>query len=186
MGAKDSVICHVCGFKNALNADRCVSCGAKIDAAGGMYSEEEASRHEALQKGFSWLWLGIAFGTYLVLQLIVLVALPAVIDSYDPQGFSALMLSVAVWFVGGLAVGFLSPGKTFFEPALGALFAVVPTILWVINTTPGAPEHLDGGFQLTMPVYILGGILGGLVSLFGAFLGEKAQEMTQKDKKPKR
>ena len=51
---------------------------------------------------------------------------------------------------------------------------------WVISTTPSVPDemNLGDGFQLTMPAYIIGGLLGGMISLFGAFLGEKLQELT--------
>ncbi|MCA9609223.1 MAG: hypothetical protein KC619_26660, partial [Myxococcales bacterium] len=65
------------------------------------------------------------------------------------------------------------------EPAAGALIAVVPTVWWLVQTTPAAPEHLGGGFQLTMPAYVIGGLLGGMISLFGAFIGEKLQEVTR-------
>lgn len=180
--SKDQVVCHVCGFKNAPTAERCVSCGAKIEELAGAYSDEEVAKRRNQQEGFAIKWAAISFGVYLVLQTIALVALPFVIDSYDPQGFSALMVSVAMWFVGGSIVGFVSPGKTFLEPAVGALLAVVPTVMWLIYTTPSAPEHLGGGFQLTMPAYVIGGLLGGMISLFGAFLGEKLQELTGRRK----
>lgn len=180
--SKDQVVCHVCGFKNAHDADRCVSCGAKLEELSADYSAEEEARRRNQQDGFEIKWAAIAFAIYLALQAIVLVALPAAIDAYDPQGFSALMVSVAVWFFGGIIVGWISPGKTFLEPAVGALIAVGPTVWWVISTTPSVPDEMDlgEGFQLTMPAYIIGGLLGGMISLFGAFIGEKIQELTQK------
>jgi hypothetical protein len=177
--SNDQVICHVCGFKNAPSAERCVSCGAKLEELSADYSAEEEARRRNQQEGFDPKWAVLAFVAYLSLQAVVLVALPAVIEMYDPQGFSALMISIAVWFGGGILVGFSSPGKTFLEPAVGALFAVVPTVWWLVTTTPSGPEHLGGGFSLTMPAYIIGGLLGGMISLFGAFLGEKLQENTR-------
>lgn len=183
---KDQIVCHVCGFKNEATAERCVSCGAKLEELSGAYSTEEEAKKKSQQEGFAIQWAAIAFVVYLVLQAVVLVALPFVIDAYDPQGFSALMVSVAVWFVGGILVGWISPGRTFIEPAVGALFAVVPTVWWLVQTTPSAPEHLGGGFQLTMPAYVIGGLLGGMISLFGAFLGERLQDMTRGAPKKKR
>jgi hypothetical protein len=178
--SKDHVICHVCGFKNAPEAERCVSCGAKLEELSGSYSAEEEAKKRTQQGGFAVRWALISFVVYLALQTLVLVALPYVIDVYDPQGFSALMISMGVWFVGGVIVGFISPGKTFIEPAVGALFAVVPTVWWLVSTTPqvavGREEQLGGGFQLTMPAYVIGGLLGGMISLFGAFVGEKLQD----------
>lgn len=177
--AKDQVICHVCGFKNAVDAERCVSCGAKLEELAASYSAEEESRRRNQQQGFAPKWAAAAFGVHLALQAIALVALPAVIDSYDPQGFAALMISVGVWFLGGILTGVLSPGKTFVEPAVGALLAVGPTVWWIIEITPAAPERLSGGFQLPMAAYLIGGLLGGMISLFGAFLGEKIQDGTR-------
>ena len=184
--AKDEMICHVCGFKNAPDAERCVSCGAKLEELSGAYSPEEEARKRGQQDGFDIKWAVLSFVVYVVLQAIFLVALPAVIDVYDPQGFTALMISVAVWFAGGVLVGFLSPGKTFLEPAVGALIAIIPTVWWISNTTPGAGEHYTGpgdlGFGLTMPAYVIGGLLGGMISLFGAYLGERLQDLTSGNK----
>ena len=178
--ANDQVICHVCGFKNEPTAERCVSCGAKLEELSGAYSAEEEVRRRNQQSGFDIKWAGISFVVYLALQGIILAALPMVIEAYDPQGFSGLMISFAVWFVGGILVGFMSPGKTFFEPALGALLAVIPTVWWLVSQTPSGPEHLGGGFQLTMPAYVIGGLLGGMISLFGAYVGERLQDATRK------
>ncbi|MGE0784161.1 MAG: zinc finger Ran-binding domain-containing protein [Sandaracinaceae bacterium] len=179
--SEDPVVCHVCGFKNAPGADRCVSCGAKLEELSGEFSAEEEARRKNQQQGFDIKWAVISFAVYLALQAVVLALLPMLIDAYDPQGFSALMVSLGVWFIGGIIVGWLSPGRTFLEPAVGALIAVGPTVYWVIMQTPSVPDDMDlgDGFQLTMPAYIIGGLLGGMISLFGAFLGEKIQDLTR-------
>src|SRR5690606_17831329 len=157
--AKDQLICHVCGFKNAPESERCVSCGAKLEELGAAYSAESEARSRDQQQGFSILWAGVSFVIYLVLQAIALMGLPAVIDAYDPQGFSALMISLAMWFAGGVITGAISPGKTFLEPAVGALLAVGPTVWWIIDITPAAPDRLEGGgFQLDMAAYVVGGL----------------------------
>lgn len=177
---KDEMICHVCGFKNAPDAERCVSCGAKLEELSGAYSIEEEAKKRGQQDGFAIKWAVISFAVYVALQAVFLVVLPAIVPAYDPQGFSALMISMGVWFVGGVLVGFVSPGKTFIEPAVGALLAIIPTVWWISTFTPDAGDHFSGpgeqGFQLTMPAYIIGGLLGAMVSLFGAFLGEKLQD----------
>lgn len=186
--SKDQVVCHVCGFKNAPNTERCVSCGAKLEELAADYSAEEEAKRANAQQGFELKWAGISLAVYLALQAVVLLALPAAIDAYDPQGFSALMVSVGMWFIGGTLVGFISPGKTFFEPAVGALLAVGPTIYFIMARTPSVPAEMDlgNGFDLTMPAYIVGGLLGGMISLFGAFLGEKLQELSRGAQKRKR
>ncbi len=181
--AKDQVICHVCGFKNGPGAERCVSCVARLEELAGGHVDE--LRQDEI-RGFSVAWEGIAFAIHMVLQAIALILLPTFIEAYDPQGFSALMISVGVWFVGGILTGFLSSGRTVLEPAVGALVALGPTVWWIVHITPSAPELLGGGFQLNMPAYIIGGIMGGMLSLFGAFLGERIQDKTRDAPKPKR
>ena len=181
--SKDEMICHVCGFKNGPDAERCVSCGAKLEELSGAYSAEEEARRRGQQEGFDIKWAALSFVVYVVLQAIFLVGLPAVIEPYDPQGFTALMISMAVWIAGGILIGFLSPGRTFIEPAAGALLAIVPTVWWISSFTPDAGAHYSGpgaqGFGLTMPAYVIGGLLGAMVSLFGAFLGEKLQDLAR-------
>lgn len=167
--AANELVCAMCGFKNAANTVRCVSCGAKLDAyTGAEYTEEEAAARRHQQDTFEWKWALMAFGVYLVLQVVILGVLPLVITSYDPQGLAGLGISVGVWFVGGTLVGVISPGKTFVEPAVGALIAVVPTIGYLMWITPA-------GFEPTFLAYIVGGLIGAMISLFGAFLGEKIQ-----------
>jgi hypothetical protein len=83
---------------------------------------------------------------------------------------------VAVWFVGGIAVGFISPGKTFLEPAVGALVAAIPTIVYLKWSTPD-------GFEPSLIAYLVGGAMGVMISLFGAFLGEQLQRITRGHKK---
>ena len=170
--APSEIICPMCGFRNAANVNRCVSCGAKLDASAVEYTEEEelARRHQ--QEGFEWKWTFVAMGTYLAFQVVILIALPFVITSFDPQGLAGLLLSVVVWFLGGIVVGVISPGKTFVEPAVGALFAVVPTIAYLMFITPD-------GFDPSLLAYIVGGLLGVMISLFGAFIGEKVQMQTR-------
>jgi hypothetical protein len=170
--AKDQIVCHVCGFKNAPDAARCVSCGAKIEAVAVDYTAEEAAARENQQEGFSLTWVFVAFGIYLVLQAIFLVALPFVISAYDPIGVPGLAISIIVWFFGGIVVGFLSPGKTFLEPAAGACLACLPTIAYNHWVTPV-------GFQPTFMEASIMGIMGIMISLFGAFLGERVQARTR-------
>jgi hypothetical protein len=172
MAYKDSIVCHVCGFKNDPNAQRCVSCGARLEAVQVEYTAEEEAARANQQEGFSLLWVIVAFVVYVTLQGVIIGLLPMVIPSYDPQGFPGLAISVAVWFVGGIAVGFVSPGKTFLEPAVGALVAAIPTIVYLKWSTPD-------GFEPSLVAYVVGGLMGIMISLFGAFLGEQAQRATR-------
>jgi hypothetical protein len=167
MVAKE-ITCPICGYKNRSEAERCRSCGAKVEAYTAEYTAEEVQKKRYQQESFEWKWAAVAFGVYLTVQAIFLAILPLVIPTYDPQGLPGLMMSIAIWFIGGIVVGVVSPGKTFVEPAVGALIAAVPTLGYLGAITPA-------GFQPTILAYIVGGMLGVMVALFGAFIGERIQ-----------
>ena len=162
--------CPVCSFTNAPQHDRCQSCGARLELLEDLYSDEElASRRSPFQQdGFDWKWTAIACVVFLVLQAVILVGLPFILPMFDPQGLPGLMISAVVWFFGGIAVGYISPGKTFVEPAAGALIAVPPTIAYLVVITPQ-------GFQPSLMAHIVFSLLGVMVALFGAYLGERFQ-----------
>jgi len=162
------ITCPMCGFSNPETNERCQSCGAKVEAIAQSYTEEEEYERRHQQEQIELRWVLIAAGIYLAAQFVILVCLPFVIPVFDPQGLAGLLISVVVWFVGGVAVGAVSPGKTFVEPALGALLAVIPTVGYLAVTTPD-------GFQPSLLAYIVTGLLGVMIALFGAFIGEKVQ-----------
>jgi hypothetical protein len=165
----DTLTCPMCGFENQAGVARCVSCGAKIEAFGaGEYTEEEALARRFEQENFEWKWAGIACGIYLAMQVVVLVVLPLLISAFDPQGLGGLGLSVLIWFFGGVVLGFVSPGKTFLEPAVGAAMAAPLTIGYLKLITPE-------GFEPSFLAYVVASMLGIMISLFGAFLGERVQ-----------
>jgi hypothetical protein len=165
----DKVTCQVCGFGNQTGAARCVSCGAKLEALGaGEYTEEELLARRFEQESFRWKWAGISLSVYVALQAFVLVLLPLVINAFDPQGLAGLGLSVVIWFVGGMVMGVISPGRTFVEPAVGAALAALPTIGYQMLVTPE-------GFEPSAPAYLITALLCVMLSLFGAFLGERVQ-----------
>lgn len=179
--SKDHVICHVCGFKNATDAERCVSCGAKLEELSGSYALEEGAK-KPIQTGFAFRWLVISAVLYLVVQAIVLIAAPMVISSYDPQssGLGALVISFVIFFLGGILIGAISPGKTVWEVGAGALIAIGPTLFWLATSTPDAPERLGGGFQLSGYIYWFSAPVAETLALFGAFLGERLQDSRSK------
>jgi hypothetical protein len=165
----ETVTCPMCGFENQSAATRCVSCGAKIEAYGvGEYTEEEWLARRFEQENFEWRWAGIACGIYLGMQFVMLVVLPFIIRAFDPQGLAGLGISVVIWFLGGIVMGVISPGKTFLEPAVGAALAAFPTIAYQRAITPE-------GFEPSMLAYIVAGLLGIMISLFGAYIGERIQ-----------
>lgn len=165
---KDEIVCHVCGAKNKSETLRCMSCGAKLESVSVEYTAEEEAARQNQQTGFSPLWIAISFVIYLVLQGIFLVGLDIALDAYDPQGFWGLVISIPIWFVGGIIVGRLSPGRTFIEPMIGAILACIPTVAYIMWITAE-------GFMPSMLELVMLGGMGVMISLFGGFLGEKLQ-----------
>lgn len=166
--AATEITCTVCGAKNEPTAERCTSCGARLDPLESReLSLEEKEARKYQQEGFSWKWAGIAFLIYVTLQVLVLVVGPMAISSYDPQGLPGLLISAGVWFVGGILVGRLSPGKTFLEPAVAASLAVVPTLLYL--------NSIADVYPLSGLANFVGGLIGVMVTLLGGFIGEKLQ-----------
>jgi hypothetical protein len=177
MASKDPIVCHVCGFKNNPDAARCTSCGARLEAISVEYTAEEAHARRYQQTGFEVKWAIAAFAIYFAFQAIALALLPAVIPAYDPfQNVWGILISSITWFLGGIVVGFLSPGRTFLEPAAASLIAAFPTMGYLMWRTPGSPGD---GFDPSIMAYTVGGLIGVMISLFGAFLGEKIQSVTR-------
>jgi DNA-directed RNA polymerase subunit RPC12/RpoP len=167
--AAEEITCPMCGFKNPAEQERCRSCGAKVEALTASYTSEEEYARRYQQEDFHWKWALIAAALFGGLQVVVLGLLPSAIAQFDPQGLAGLILSVPVFFAGGIALGLISPGKTFVEPAVGAMLATIPTLAVVSLRTP------EGAFEPTLLAYIVCAVMGVMTALFGAFLGEKVQ-----------
>jgi hypothetical protein len=160
----------MCGFNNPADEARCSSCGARVEALRVSYSDDEALRRRYQQEDFEWTWTALAAGVSAGLQALVLGLLPTLIYAFDPQGLSGLMLRVAVFFARGVILGVVSPGKTFVEPAAGSMLAAGPTLALVAMRTPE-------GFEPTVLAYIVCAVMGVMMALFGAFVGERVQQL---------
>ena len=168
MASAQEIICAVCGAKNKPSDDRCASCGARLERLSSVgLSPEEMYEARYQQHTFSWKWVWVSFGIYMAMQIVLLVILPMILSNYDPQGPRGLWLSAVVWFVGGTIVGAISPGKTFFEPMMGALIAAAPTIFYLM--------HISDVLTISLLNAMVSAMLGVMVTLFGAFLGEYIQ-----------
>jgi len=163
------ITCPMCGFKNPADRERCQSCGARVEALSSSQSDDETYARRYQQEDFEWKWALIATAMFSALQGLILGVIPLAVSAFDPQGLPGLMLSVPVAFVGGIVMGAISPGKTFVEPAVGAMLASVPTIAIISAITPA------GAFEPTLLAYVICATMGIMMALFGAFLGEKIQ-----------
>jgi hypothetical protein len=125
MVAAKSVVCPSCGFKqNPPGSARCASCGAKLEELGRARRSAAEDRYQ--QEGVSIQWLLIAFLVQGVLTAALVFGLPLVVPLLDFEGQNGMLVCIPVWFIGGLLVGMISPGRTFIEPAVAALLVAIP------------------------------------------------------------
>lgn len=117
--------------------------------------------------GFNVVWCLIAFVVLGVLTSAIVVGLPMVVPALDFEGSYGMAVSIPVWFVGGLLVGMISPGRTFIEPVVAALFVATPTAiyLYVSQTVRTLPEFM----------YVIMALIGVMFTLVGAYFGERIQ-----------
>lgn len=165
-----AVVCPGCGRRVPVELPRCPACGGALDRSGMSLPDasndpELAKLRRTQQQGFSWRWVMVSLVIFLIVQIGPLWLLRL-------DGWVGVGLSVAIWFVGGLVVGFLSPGKTIFEPALAAFGTAVPTMVWLHFVTPV-------GLGPSGLAYVAAGVAGVGLGLLGARLGETIQDLTQ-------
>jgi hypothetical protein len=165
----ENIICSSCGFANTppLANNRCASCGAKIEDLRNKASQREEIERRFRQEGFSVTWFGIALAVMAIMTSALVMGLPIVIPILDFEGSAGMLVSIPVWFLGGLLIGLISPGRTYVEPMVAVFLVAVPTAFVL---------HL-GQTVKTMPVfmYILMSALGVLFTLIGSYLGERIQ-----------
>ena len=102
-----------------------------------------------------------------VLTAAFVLGLPMVLPLVDFEGSAGMLVAIPTWFVGGVLIGLISPGKTFAEAAAAVLVIAVPTsVLLFMNQT-----------VKTMPAFMYGlmSALGVLFTLVGAHFGERIQ-----------
>ncbi|ADN01527.1 hypothetical protein [Spirochaeta thermophila] len=116
-----------------------------------------------------WKWVFVSMGIFLVTEVVLRVGLTLFGILTLGIGFILfLFIKPAVYFLGGLLSGYISPGITLMEPALGAvLINVLSTVLYT-------------------PVFGIGKLLGLMISslaafffaLIGARTGERLQYLS--------
>ena len=119
------------------------------------------------QSGFSVLWCSIALVVLAVLTAALVVGLPLVVTALDFEGSNGMIVSIPVWFIGGLLIGMISPGRTFIEPVVACLFVAIPTVGYLASTQT----------VRTMPIwmYVIMALIGVMFTLIGSYLGERIQ-----------
>jgi hypothetical protein len=162
-----SMVCPACGHKNSPVPEngRCVACGALMEPVKSVRPEDPKKRYR--QDGFSPLWCVIALVVQAVLTAAIVVGLPMVIVNVDFEGYYGMIVAIPVWFLGGLLLGMISPGKTFIEPVVASFLVAIPATFYLKNTET----------VRTMPLfmYLLLAAIGVMFSLIGTYLGERIQ-----------
>ncbi len=119
------------------------------------------------QTGFSFLWWGIALLVLGILTAALVIGLPKVVSVLDFEGSNGMLVSIPVWFVGGLLIGMISPGRTFIEPVIAALAVAIPTVAFLASTQTVR--------KMPLFMYIIMAGVGVMFTLIGAYLGERIQ-----------
>lgn len=181
----DTLECHVCGAKNPITASRCNSCGARLESLAVLSQEVDADSKRSSSQGFSPTWVMISSGLFLVLQMVLLLILPMLLPFYAPQGISGIMVAAVVFMTGGVVIGFVSPQKTYAEPAVAALIVSGFTTIFLMLTTPSRPinKALGDGFEPTMVAYSMGAMMGVMMAILGTLLGESLQSQLRRPAK---
>ena len=130
-------------------------------------SREEELERRYQQEGFSVLWMFISIVVQAVLTGALVIGLPMVITALDFEGGNGMVVVVPVWFLGGLLVGLISPGKTFIEPVVGSFFISIPSVFYLVQSQT---VRLMPTFM-----YIIMASIGVLFTLIGAYIGERIQ-----------
>ncbi len=160
--------CPNCGFaKNPPGSARCASCGQKMEGLAVKRTREEELERRYQQQGMSVQWLIIALAVQGVLTAALVFGLPMVLTSLDFEGGNGMTVCIPVWFVGGLLVGMISPGRTFIEPVVASFIVAIPTTFLLV----------DSQTVRTLPtfLYMIMAAIGVLFTLIGAYIGERIQ-----------
>ena len=145
MASSKTIVCPSCGFRNSPPPanHRCGSCGAKMEALGrGIRTREEELERRYQQEGFNLTWMLISLIVQGVLTAALVIGLPMVVTIFDFEGGNGMLVTIPVWFLGGLLVGLISPGRTFIEPVVASFCAAIPTVFYS-GPQPDGAHHAD-------------------------------------------
>ena len=121
-------------------------------------------------RSFSWKWTLLSMGVFVGLEMI----LGGLVGEYLLARYASLsygflvqgLLNLVSYFIGGIAIGMLSPGLRIHEPAVGA-FLCVALMLSLSFFTPYA------FIQFSTVKMLVGGVIAFALALAGAKLGER-------------
>lgn len=164
-----SIVCSSCGANNAsvTASGRCVACGARMGSLQPLRDADLDRHRRYQQEGFSLLWCLIALVLQSLLTAALVGGLPMIVQQLDFEGSNGMVVAIPVWFIGGVLLGMISPGKTFLEPVVASFLVAIPTVFYLLQSQT----------VRTMPLfmYVIMALIGVLFTLIGAYLGERIQ-----------
>ena len=127
-----------------------------------------------MMERLDWKWIGIGIVTMIALNFLAALILglilspqlrgvtsPEEITLTSGQMWLALIVNVLSFLIGGFIVGIKSAGRTFIEPGLSALAAVL--IVLALSR------------QLSLGNILIGGVIPFAAGVLGGWLGEQRQ-----------
>ena len=125
----------------------------------------------ATSNKLQWKWVGITLVLYAVFYLFPLFLFGSIIDSGK---VTAILFSA--WIFAGIIViaavaGYISKGVTLWEPAIAGAGLIFSFFLGIMMFLPNRPRI----FETIIPLVVITAIVF-LLSLLGAWLGERAQK----------
>lgn len=122
------------------------------------------------ERPFSTVWTILSLVLFLAVELVIGTWLgPLIAGAYVSPMFHyqvQMLLHLGALYLGGVAVGVLSPGRRLLEPAVGAFISVLVVFLMSFFM----PTWF---FTFNVTKVLVGGGIGFFVALLGAWHGEK-------------
>ena len=137
-------------------------------AGENMQQDPELMNNETEIGGFRWNWVVVGFVLGFGLNVLFSIILAPIYTKDLTISFYMFMLST---FLTGCITAWYSPGVTIKEPALAGILAVL--LEWILI-------EFVLEISLTAVVLVIGLAIGFILTLSGAFLGEKLQKMSNK------
>jgi hypothetical protein len=131
----------------------------------------------AQSKKLQWKWVGITFLLEVVFYLTPMLFVSGVFGNYVITIKAEIF--IGAWSFGGAIVlpaiaGFLSEGITIWEPAIAGVALVA---IWYVAFRLFFASYIAPGISEDVPYLALIMIIIFLLSLLGAWYGERAQEL---------
>ncbi|CED57166.1 hypothetical protein ACU5DF_01025 [Aliivibrio wodanis] len=118
----------------------------------------------------SKFWIFVSFLTFIGVELLIGGFVGKLIVgryiSISLQFMLQGLLHLSAFFIGGIIIGLISPGKRMFEPA----FAAFLSVLVVLSLSLFTPYSYIG---FSMDKMMIGGVVAFLLALLGSYFGER-------------